>query len=91
MMPSETGATRTGPRATGRFAKSAGNGNSSWVHTSPAPARSTSETPRVRMSTSKCVAEIAWRMIRRSIAQPSAAAATTATSSTTTRGRRRRW
>ena len=32
MMPSETGATRTGPSAMGRLPKNEGNGNSSCVH-----------------------------------------------------------
>ena len=86
MIPSDTGATRTGPTATGRLPKNDGNGNSSWVQAMPAAERSTSERPSVMISTSKCVAEIAWRMIRRSRSQPSSADAATATISATTNG-----
>ena len=66
MTPRETGATRTGPSARGRFENSAGNGSSSLVHTTPAAARRTSESPRVMISTSQWVAERARRMITRS-------------------------
>ena len=86
MMPSETGATRTGPTTSGRFPKNAGNGNSSWVQATPAADRSMSDRPSVMISTSKWVAEIAWRMIVRSRTQARTAAAMTATSSATTRG-----
>ena len=65
MIPSDTGATRTGPMLTGRFEKSEGNGNSSLVHTIPAPARSTSESPSAMMRTSQCVADTARRMMIR--------------------------
>src|SRR5437762_2801719 len=43
MIPSDTGAILTGPKLTGRFEKSEGNGSSSLVHTIPAPARSMRE------------------------------------------------
>src|SRR5258706_209795 len=66
MTPSDTGATRTGPIAMGRFENRAGNGSSSLVHTMPAAARSASDSPSVMISTSQWVAETARRMIARS-------------------------
>ncbi|OGK92638.1 MAG: hypothetical protein A2W08_11710 [Candidatus Rokubacteria bacterium RBG_16_73_20] len=87
MMPSDTGATRTGPSTSGRLSKNDGNGNWSCVHARPAAARSTSERPSVMMSTSKWVAEIARRMTAHSMTQARSAAAATATSRTTTSGR----
>src|SRR5207247_779242 len=72
MIPSDTGAILTGPKLTGRFEKSEGNGSSSLVHTIPAPARSMSESPSVMMRTSQCVAETARRMTTRSTTYASA-------------------
>ena len=53
MIPSDTGARRIGPIASGRFPNNEGNGNSSWVHTRPAAERNISERPSVMISTSK--------------------------------------
>jgi len=53
MIPSDTGATRTGPSATGRVPKNDGNGNSSCVHSSPASERRINDRPSVMMSTSQ--------------------------------------
>ena len=86
MMPSETGASRTGPSAIGRFGKNDGNGNSSWLQAMPAPARSISDNPSVMISTSQCVAPIARRMTTRSSTNASAAPATTEISSVTISG-----
>ena len=86
MMPSETGASRTGPSAIGRFGKNDGKGNSSCVHVSPAPARSTRESPTVMMSTSQWVAPIARRITSRSTRNARIAPASTATSSVTPSG-----
>ena len=86
MMPSDTGASRTGPSATGLAPKNEGKGNSSCVHTTPAAARSTSERPSVMMRTSQWVALIERRMTARSTSQARRPAAATATISVTMRG-----
>ena len=88
MMPSEAGATRTGPSATGRFEKNDGNGNSSCVHDDAGGRRNTSDSPSVMISTSQWVAPTARRITRRSTPkrqQPPPAR--TAARSATTSGR----
>ena len=85
-IPSETGATRAGPTTRGADGKNDGNGNSSWVHASPAAARRISESPTVMMSTSQWVPAIARRMIARSTSHARAPPARMATTSVSTRG-----
>ncbi len=87
MIPSEAGATRTGPSAIGRLEKNDGKGNSSWLQTMPAPAFKMSDRPSVRISTSQCVAPMARRITRRSNTSASSAPARTAARSATTSGR----
>ena len=86
MIPSDTGAILTGPKLTGRFEKSEGNGSSSLVHTIPAPARSMSESPSVMMRTSQCVAETARRMTTRSTTYASTPPAATPQAKASSRG-----
>src|SRR5437870_5700648 len=62
-MPSDTGASRAGPRVIGRLLKNDGNGNSSWLQIRPASARNTRESPSVMISTSQCAAPGARRRV----------------------------